>query len=124
MPGETSLVLDLSEFRKNLKALRDRDVEAAPKMVRDVGHALISSAQGRVPIETGFLKASGILAETGKPLGVEIGFNATYAAAVHERLEPKHPQGEAKYLEKAIKIDGPEIFLKAAKHYAARMGMN
>lgn len=58
------------------------------------------------------------------PLAYEIGFNTEYAAAVHERLDLHHDQGQAKYFERAIRDDGPEIFRKQAEHYAARMGFN
>jgi hypothetical protein len=34
---------------------------------------------------------------------VVIGFNTNYAAAVHEILTNKHPQGQAKFLEAAVK---------------------
>lgn len=124
MPGETGLTIDLSEFNRNLQALRLRNATEAPRMVRDVGHALISAAQGRVPIDSGDLKGSGKVVDHGKPLSVEIGFNEEYAAAVHERLDVTHEQGQAKYLEAAIREDGPEIFRKAAAEYARRMGAN
>ncbi len=124
MAGETGLTIDLTEFNRNLRALNERSAVEAGRMVREVGHALISAAAGYAPIDTGFLKASGLLVEGAHPLAVEIGFNASYAAAVHERLDLNHAQGQAKYFERAIREDGPEIFRKQAAHYAARMGLN
>ena len=124
MPGPDGLQVDLSAFNQSLREVRRRHASEAPKMLREVGHALISAGQGYAPIETGFLKGSGILVDEGKPLAVEIGFNAEYAAAVHERLDLTHEQGQAKYFERAIREDGPEIFRKQAEQYARGLGMN
>ena len=47
---------------------------------------------------------------------VEIGLTAAYAPFVHERLELKHPVGQAKFLETAL-METPiiEILERAAK---------
>lgn len=124
MPGPDGLTLDFSEFNASLAAFNQRFPAEAATMVRQVGHTLISQAQKRTPIATGFLQNSGILVDEGKPLAVEIGFNATYAAAVHERLELTHSQGQAKFLEAAIREEGPEILRRQAAEFARRLGVN
>ena len=39
----------------------------------------------------------------GATITCTIGFGAAYAAAVHERLSARHPIGQAKYLETAMR---------------------
>lgn len=124
MPGPDGITLDFSEFNASLAAFNQRFPAEAGIMVRQVGHALISAAQKRTPVLTGFLQNSGIVVEVGKPLAVEIGFNATYAAAVHERLELTHTQGQSKFLESALREDGPEILRLQSAEFARRLGVS
>lgn len=124
MPGDTGLTIDLSHFKRQLQAVRRRNASEAPRMIIEVGNAIISAGAGYAPIDEGHLKASGKLEPTDNPLLVEIGFSMEYAAAVHERLDLHHEQGQAKYFERAIREDGPEIFRKQAQEYARRMGMS
>jgi hypothetical protein len=39
----------------------------------------------------------------GRSIEKTVGFNTNYAAAVHERLDQQHEQGQAKYLETAMR---------------------
>lgn len=77
-------------------------------------------AKRRVPVEHGFLRASGATTitsgESAKKFSVRVGFSAKYAAFVHENLEAKWkgrprksgkgvywgPAGEPRYLYNAV----------------------
>lgn len=59
-------------------------------------------AQDRTPVDTGNLKSSAFTRKEGE-LGVVVGFNAAYAIFVHENLEARHPTGQAKFLESALR---------------------
>ena len=59
----------------------------------------------------------------------EIGYNAEYAAAVHERLDMTHdyagsgnPNGQAKYLETALEDVGAKALRVAAAAELRRLG--
>ena len=59
------------------------------------------------PIDTGFLRASArkVVRSSGeKGAFGEISYNAPYSIPVHEILTSKHPIGEAKFLENAIRF--------------------
>lgn len=125
MAGETGLTIDLAEFNRTLRRLLVQGLQEGGLMIWQVGQTILSAASGYAPIEWGTLKASGVSdPKDAGPLNYEIGFNTDYAAAVHERLDLHHDKGQAKYFERAIREDGPEIFRKQAEHYAARMGLN
>lgn len=122
MPGETGINLDFSEFNRNLATLSRQSKRGGRQLVRDVGFAIVAQSSARAPIKEGHLKGSGKLVEIGKPLSVEIGHTVNYAAAVHERTELRHEQGEAKYMENAVVQDGPEILENAARDLGRRLG--
>jgi hypothetical protein len=74
--------------------------------------AVLGEAKNRCPYATGFLSGSGT---TEGPIGEGlessyiVGFNAIYAAAVHEILTNHHSQGEAKFLENALREWSPKL---------------
>lgn len=100
------------------KNLRRLAMEKGPsKYGKIVLRALVeieNNSAKRTPIDTGNLKASGLghaklLASA--PSGA-IGYTtntADYAIYVHERLDLKHPIGEAKFLENAVNEVKPKI---------------
>jgi hypothetical protein len=55
-----------------------------------------------VPVLTGNLRGSGYTRKTG-PLSVEVGYSAAYAIYVHENLEARHTNGEAKFLQRPLR---------------------
>jgi hypothetical protein len=96
---------DASKLMAGLGEAKRRKMEAARRAVDQFGEHVIGDAQQLTPVKTGALKASGTTepaVESGDSISKAIGFNTDYAAAVHERLESKHDQGEAKFLEKAM----------------------
>jgi hypothetical protein len=85
----------------------------------EIGLTIQRDSQQHVPVQFGKLKASAYTRKAlDNPNAVEIGYTAKYAAAVHENVEmkwrgkprrkPKRtvywgPQGEAKFLENAMR---------------------
>lgn len=70
------------------------------------------------PVDTGNLKAShySVAYESSAGPAVEIGLTAAYAPFVHERLELRHPVGQAKFLETALQeVPVIQILERAAK---------
>lgn len=121
MPGKNGLQLDTRAFTARLRAFAKKSHAEANVMVHQTGEAILGAGQKRTPIETGTLQNSGTVEPAGD-LRVVIGFNTTYAAAVHERTELHHEQGEAKYLENAIVQEGPRILQAQADEMKRRMG--
>jgi len=69
--------------------------------LQDVAMDLTGEAQRRAPFEEGTLRASGYWEIEGAK--ARIIFDTPYAAVQHERIDFKHTDGEAKYLEKPAK---------------------
>lgn len=125
MPGPDGIQLDFSEFNASLAAFNLRFPSEAGLMTWQVGQAILSAAQKRTPVKWSTLQNSGLSdPKDAGPLKYEIGFNTEYAAAVHERLELRHTQGQAKYLEAAIREEGPDILRKQAAEFARRLGIS
>jgi hypothetical protein len=104
---------DVSTFIKGIEgAAKDRMIPAATRAVDQFGNHVIGKAQKLAPVETGALKASGIAQEPvvrGTSIDQVIGFNTNYAAAVHERLDLHHPQGQAKFLETPMRTEARKL---------------
>lgn len=97
---------DIKRFQEDLRrkgaALQQRAVRAMDRF----GIYVLSQATERAPIDTGDLRASAqeLPAEiNGGKVTKVIGFGMEYAAAVHENLNAKHKQGQAKFLESAVR---------------------
>jgi hypothetical protein len=89
--------LDLAVVDRNLAKLG----KAFPAAVREkaapaIGQLVLSEAQSLAPIKTGFLANDSAFSRV-EGGGVVVGFNAEYAAAVHER----HPS-QSKFLLRAL----------------------
>lgn len=106
MSGETSC--SISGFLATLTKHNRKVMEAGRKALDRAGEHILGQAQKLAPVDTGALKASA----TSEPAKVQgggfvkvIGFNTDYAAAVHERMDLHHPQGQSKFLETAIRVN-------------------
>jgi hypothetical protein len=100
MPG----AIDVQKFINSLqKQYRPAAHEAAVLAVDQFCNFILGAAQEICPKKTGFLAASGYAEpptdQEGLITGI-VGFNAGYAAIVHERLDVYHePPTQAKFLE-------------------------
>lgn len=86
----------------------EKQVLAATKAnMRSVAKQLLSEAQEQVPVQTGELRDSGYVRQVGHVS--YIGFTAPHAARNHERLDLKHPRGNAKFLERPLRDEVPHF---------------
>jgi hypothetical protein len=103
---------DVTQFVKNLQARR-KAVEGAALLSVDIfGEHVIGDAEQLTPVLTGTLAASGTTEPAtirGNQISKTMGFNTIYAAAVHENLTARHAVGQAKYLEAAMRRNGPKF---------------
>lgn len=116
---------DISGLLAGLGAARDRGVALAVHALDVFGEHVIGDSQEKAPVDTGALKASG----TTEPARIDggrivkaLGHNLEYAAAVHERLDLHHDQGEAKFLEKAIRENADKLGPFVAGRIKAGLG--
>lgn len=105
--------MEIQNFIDSLeKQYLPRAHAAAVRALERFALFVLGEAQDRCPVKTGFLKASAAAeGPTGEGLdsSMVIGFNAIYAAAVHEVLTNHHSQGEAKFLENALRENAPKL---------------
>lgn len=87
----------LDSLLGNLQSLRFGAPEAMRAQTRAQAEDLLERARGLAPKLTGQLADSGRLVES--PEGWDVVFDAPYAAKVHEELQIRHANGQAKYLE-------------------------
>lgn len=103
---------DISKFLGGLDGGGQRARAAAVRAVDRFGWHVWGRASKLAPVDTGWLKNSGMSDDAklvGDHIEMVIGFNASYAAAVHERLDMHHKQGQAKFLEKAMRTEGHKL---------------
>lgn len=90
----------------------DRIKRSAPRAViigmMALGEEIMAESVKRTPVDTGRLRQTAYVAppRLAGDWTVELGYGATYAAAVHERTEVSHATGEAKFLENAVASKG------------------
>lgn len=104
--------IDMSKLIEGCKAAHDKGIEAATVGVSKFAQHVIGDSQQLTPVDEGHLKGSGIAlpAEVnGTMIEAEMGHNTNYAAAVHEVLTAKHKEGQAKYLETAMRNNQPKM---------------
>lgn len=104
------------EIQKYIDSLerqyKPRAEAATTRAIYKFANFILAEAKRLCPIDKGNLVASGLVEE---PVGigletiVTIGFNMYYAAAVHEILTAHHPQGQAKYLETALRMHAGKL---------------
>jgi hypothetical protein len=103
---------DIGKFLDGLKAHQEKVRAAALNAVDRFGAHVLGDAQQLTPVDTGFLKSSATEEPAiviGEQVSKRIGFGADYAIFVHENLNAHHTQGEAKFLEKAIRNNLPKF---------------
>lgn len=108
---------DVARVIRQMRTARHSSAEAARRGLDLAGEHLIGAAQDLAPVDTGALKASGTTepAEASREgLTKTIGFNTTYAAAVHERLDANfnttaNPLAQAKFLETPMRERAEDV---------------
>ena len=103
---------DISSFLAGLGEARQRAEAAAVRAVDQFGEHVIGDSQQLCPKKTGALAASGTTEPAelvGGKVTKRIGHTVDYAAAVHERLDLHHDQGQAKFLETAVRRNAPKL---------------
>jgi len=105
----------------HLASIGDASRKAAARaLVMEAEAIMTKSKQEYVPVDTGVLRASGMVGEPhmeGDQIAVSLGFGGAakdYAIVQHERLDFKHTVGQAKYLEIPL--------LEGAKGLAEKIG--
>lgn len=111
----------MSQVARILEQSPDFSAEGMNEVVIDIA----SRAVERAPVETGALRGSmenSVEVKDGEVIG-EIRFTEKYAAAQHEHVEYRHPQGgEAKYLERAALEKADEVRAKMAEQLSQLFG--
>lgn len=83
-----------------LPQIAQRVADPGPALMVGAEH-LLTVSQGRVPVDTGVLRASGVASTDGRRAAVS--YDTPYAARQHEEIGWHHPKGgQAKYLESAL----------------------
>ena len=111
-----SETFDMRQFVERLRVLERQVAGAGNEALVQAAEQLVGDAAELCPVEWGTLAGSGTVDDSkvrSAPPGtvgqVTFGFNTSYAAAVHERTDVHHGQGQAKYLEAAINAGLPRI---------------
>lgn len=102
---------DASKLIEGLGKARSAKLAAARRALDQFGEHVVGDAQQLTPVKTGFLQGSATTTPAtaeSETIAKQIGFNAEYAAAVHER-PAKHLVGEDKYLAKAMSANASKM---------------
>lgn len=122
----------VEELHKKLLLARKELRQGMAAGVTAVGENIRTNSMGRVPVDLGVLRASHYVTEpesveVGRPtlkVGCGGGPAKPYAVIQHERLDFKHSEGEAKFLENAAKEESEgaaKVMGKYAKAYLRRI---
>jgi len=94
--GLDNILDNLNSEIGRIQGLNEQGLLSAALLVK-------GEAQRRTPVDTGNLKNSAYTdSEGGNDPAAVIGYQASYAPFVHEDLEARHDNGEAKFLERAL----------------------
>lgn len=105
------------EFERRLQRLARAEplIREAAKTLFTEAELIMTEARKRTPVDTGALRASGLVepptVSAGK-VGVTLGFGgpaAPYAVVQHERLDYHHTVGQAKFLEQPFAEAAPRV---------------
>jgi len=91
-------VFGIEKTIANLLKLKTEIEADTAKAVMKCGQHLKGESQKQVPVDTHDLQRSAQVEMVDKNT-VEVSYNKEYALTQHERLDFKHTQGKAKYLE-------------------------
>lgn len=93
------------------EAVAARISKAAQRGLQNAANVVLDEAVNRAPIETGALRGSGKTAVSGMEaaIGFGSGTTAQYAIVQHEKIGYQHKDGEAKYLENAVRAKQGDV---------------
>lgn len=94
--------------KKKLRRLAAAVPSACDQALEGLARDILAVAVANVPRRTGALARSGYVLPV-VPGVIRIGFRMPYAASVHERLDAHHPNGGAKFLERAMLQGQPAV---------------
>ncbi len=116
------MAADVNKFMQSLSIAGDRQIAAARQALDEFGEHVLGDAQQLAPVGGGLYSpndpAPGTLKASAFTLPAEVsngkikkesGFNTVYAEVQHERIDFRHDQGEAKFLENAIRAKQPQM---------------
>jgi len=103
----------LSNLNKEILKIHGRTAVG----MRAAAEKIKGNSMALTPVDTSALRASHFVNVDTSPTGIVATVGATqfYAIFVHENLEARHPVGQAKFLETAIKEAIPTILRLIAK---------
>lgn len=99
--------IDASYLKAGLQRAATQGLAATQQEHHQQAEQMLEQARGLCPVDTGNLASSGRLETTAE--GYEIVFDAPYAAAVHERLDVSHADGQAKFLEQPVVTESGNV---------------
>lgn len=101
--GLDRILKNLNQQISNIEGANEQGLLQAALLIK-------REAQEKTPVDTGNLKNSAYTdSEGGDEPSAVIGYQASYAPFVHEDLEARHDNGEAKFLEKALNENQNQI---------------
>ena len=91
--------------------IAERIQQAAKRGLRNAAEVVLDEAVNRAPVETGALRASGKTATDGMEAAIGFGSGPTaqYSIVQHEKVGYHHNDGEAKYLENAVRAKQGDV---------------
>jgi len=107
-------VKGLSQIKNALTQVKKEHEKKKRKALTRIGVIVKADSVKLTPIDTSNLRGSAYIDVDGSK-SVFIGYTAYYAVYVHEDLEAYHEVGEAKFLDKAIKMNQKRIIEELAK---------
>lgn len=111
-------ITGLEQVEANINRLVRNNWNDAKKGLLEEANIVLNQSIRQTPREFGDLRRSGTVEETKDTkheYEVTIGFNESYAAAIHENLNAHHDIGKAKYLEDPLMARVDDITKNIAK---------
>jgi hypothetical protein len=107
-----SASVDIQELLAGIQRMGAAQMNAARGAAVEFAAHVAGDSAELAPVDEGHLKASatwGELQYSSDGFYVLVGHNVDYAAAVHERLDVHHDQGQAKFLETSVRNNTPKF---------------
>ena len=117
----------VEKLRSNLAKVAKKYPGVANQVLFEEGEGLVEIAVPLTPIDVGTLRGSYFVnrpIRSGNRLKLTLGVGGAakdYAVPVHERTEVSHPVGQAKFLEKAVKINRRGMLKRMRDSMAAKV---